>query len=372
MPVEMPIKQHARDPDSFRPLLQDLLHGYFPGRPGLEITRVTTPSGAGVNNETVLIDYRWTNGEDGAVLRLETDDNLFPYPHFDQHFALMQVMREAGEVPVPRAFGLHMDKALLGKPFFLMDHVTGQIPADSPPFHQEGWLADAGESRQRAMWQDLLATMAKLHATPLDKVAFLQRPKLGRTGFEQELHAAFAYSELALEGDRNPIIEAARDWLREHLPDDTPTQLAWGDARPQNVIFRDNKVAALLDWDMSTLGGAEADFAWWAIMDYGSTVAHGITPLPGWGSPEQTIAEYERLTGRKLRHMGYHLVFAAFRAAIIVGRLARMLDRKGICPPTWQAFKQNNNGVQYLASMLGLPPLSADSQAWPGPKITLE
>jgi hypothetical protein len=54
MPVEMPIKQHARDPGSLRPVLQDLLRTHFADRPGLDITRITTPSGAGVNNETVL------------------------------------------------------------------------------------------------------------------------------------------------------------------------------------------------------------------------------------------------------------------------------------------------------------------------------
>jgi aminoglycoside phosphotransferase (APT) family kinase protein len=378
MPVEMPIKQHARDPVSLGPVLRELLRGHFPDRPDLEIEHITTPSGAGVNNETVLVNLTWSgasasgSSRGGAVLRLETDDNLFLFPPFRHHFELMQIMERNGEVPVPHGFGLCLDDAVLGRPFFLMNREDGTVPADTPPFHAAGWLKDAGPSAQHAMWSDLVVTMAKLHATPLDQVDFLQRPALGRTGFEQELAASFEYMDLALEGESNRVLEATRDWLVKHLPDDTPTQLAWGDARPQNIIFRDNRVAALLDWDMASLAGAEADLAWWAIMHYGSTVSHGIPCLPGWSDPEQTIAEYERVSGRRLRHMGYHFVFAAFRGAIIVGRLARMLDCKGICPPTWLDFKHNSNGVQYLASMLGLPPLSADSQPWPGPAIALE
>jgi aminoglycoside phosphotransferase (APT) family kinase protein len=131
-------------------------------------------------------------------------------------------------------------------------------------------------------------------------------------------------------------------------------------------MFREERVVALFDWDMASLGGPETDLAWWTIMDLSMTHSRGIPRLPGWGSPAETMALWEELSGRKLRDMVYHFKFAAFRSAIIVRRLARMLDAKGHLPEQSASWIDNNIGTQYLASMLNLPPRSTDSHAWPG------
>jgi aminoglycoside phosphotransferase (APT) family kinase protein len=131
-------------------------------------------------------------------------------------------------------------------------------------------------------------------------------------------------------------------------------------------MYRDNRVVAILDWDMASLGGAELDLAWWTQMEFGNTLSRGIAPIEGWGSPADTMALWESLAGRKLRDMEWHHVFAAFRAGIIVMRLAKNLKTKGLLPAQSADWEQNNIGIQYLASMLELEPMSATSAEWPG------
>ncbi|MDO7842187.1 phosphotransferase family protein [Sphingomonas immobilis] len=363
----VPTKVHTRDPEALKPVLAELLAAEFPERAALTVTRADAPTGAGVNNETLLLDLAWRGGEGGAVLRIDSADTLFPQPAFDTHIALYQLVAELTDVPVPRAFGLHTDPALFGRPFFFMDRIKGRVPSDQPPFHTEGWVYDLDTAARASMWRQAVAAMAKLHALPLDRLTMLERPALGRSGVEQQFVYKLGYMEWALDGDRHPVLEAAADWLRANLPADAGTGFAWGDARPQNLMFDDGQLVALLDWDMASLGGAEMDFAWWTIMDLSVTHARGVPRLSGWGSPADTMALWEQLSGRKLRDMRWHFAFAAFRAGVIVMRLAKMLDARGHLPAQSMDWKDNNIGIQYLASMLDLPPMSADSRPWPGP-----
>jgi len=217
------------------------------------------------------------------------------------------------------------------------------------------------------MWEDAIAVMARLHETPLEDVAFLDRPALGGTGVEQELHFALRYMDWALAGDSNRVLAAAARWLQDNLPADTGGGLSWGDARPQNLMFREGRVVGLFDWDMASLAGPEADFAWWTLTDLSNTVSRGVPRLPGWGSPAESMARWEDIRGRRLRHMDWHFVFAAFRLGVILMRLAKMLDARGLLPERSQSWKDNNTGIQYCASLIGVPPLSADSLVWPGP-----
>ena len=65
--------------------------------------------------------------------------------------------------------------------------------------------------------------------------------------------------------------------------------LNWGDARLPNLIFRDDRVAAVLDWEMAFLGDPEADLAWWLFLDWQGCDGYGIPRLDGFPSREQTV-----------------------------------------------------------------------------------
>jgi hypothetical protein len=117
---------------------------------------------------------------------------------------------------------------------------------------------------------------------------------------------------------------------------------------------------------MVSLAGAEADLAWWAVTDQNATYACGLPRLSGFGTPRDTFLLWEKLSGRKLQNMDFHLVFAAFRNAILVVRLAMTLDRRGLLPPESAYLLNNNRGIQYLTTMLDLVPLTLVTLPWPG------
>ena len=199
--------------------------------------------------------------------------------------------------------------------------------------------------------------MSKLHQVDVTKFSGLQSTKSGANG----LVACFRYWRRYArwcDASEHSLIHAAKDWLGANLPSlgDIHECLSWGDARLQNLMFDKTRCTALLDWDMLSLAeagaGAEADLAWWTIADHMYTASRGMPRLPGIGSPQATIALWESLTGRKVRHMDWHLVFAAYRQALISIRLRRLAEQAG---DVTVELLEPSVGLQWLACLLNFP-----------------
>ncbi|MEO8142546.1 MAG: phosphotransferase family protein, partial [Sphingomicrobium sp.] len=142
------------------------------------------------------------------------------------------------------------------------------------------------------------------------------------------------------EGDvdagRVPAMDRLVDWLRSNLPPDSgKVAVVHGDFRCDNMIFdvREPRVAAVLDWELSTLGDPAADFVYHLMMyRMPAGMFTGLDGLDfaalGIPSEQDYIAAYCRRTGREtLPHIDYLMVFVMFRLAAIThgirGRLAR-------------------------------------------------
>jgi hypothetical protein len=130
--------------------------------------------------------------------------------------------------------------------------------------------------------------------------------------------------------------------------------LCWGDSRLPNVIFQGTRVAAVLDWEMAFLGDPEADLAWWLFLDWCHSTGYGIPRLEGLPGRDETVARYEELTDRRVEHLRYQEVMAAFRYGVITMRLARLLREANI-PVAGPDMETNNVCTQRLAALLDLP-----------------
>src|SRR6185295_15576045 len=214
----------------------------------------------------------------------------------------------------------------LGAPFFVMEKVDGRIPGDNPPYHAAGWVTEIAPAERAALWWHGLEVLARIHrldwrATGLD---FLSGHMPGPPGVLRQL----AYYERFLawaRGRPQPIAEAALAWLRARVPAEEPVGVCWGDARIGNMIFRDGRCVAVLDWEMATLGNPEQDLGWWLFLDRHHSEGIGLPRLDGFPSREETVARYEELTRRRVRHLEFYELFAGFRFAVIMCRLAQML-----------------------------------------------
>lgn len=366
----LPTKEERRDLEAAKSVLEGWLRARLPERPGLRVTAISMPESGGIANETLLLDAEWdaaaTRRQIGFVARVETRDGLYPATDFANQYRANAIFAGEADIPAAPVIGLEEDRSVLGDAFYVMERLPGRACSDQPPFHGSGWVFDTPAQDRGRMWRAAIACMARVQQVDPARFPFLERPGRGRTGWEQEFDYYCDYRDWALLGERNRIIDQALDWLRANKPAETPTGLSWGDARFGNLLFEGSALTGIVDWDMVSLAGAESDLAWWIVSDLNATHACGLPRLEGFGTPRETIALWEELSGRRARDLDFHLVFAAFRIGIIVVRLAASLHRRGMLPPESEYLMTNNRGIQYLTTMLDLDPVGTITIPWPG------
>jgi aminoglycoside phosphotransferase (APT) family kinase protein len=332
------------------------------GTPSVEVSEITTPSLTGFSSETLLFDATWrTRGTwhtEGFVARVApTGYQIFYEPDFATQFHVMRALATT-EVPVPAVHWYEEDPGLLGAPFFLMDKVEGRVPGDNPPYTQAGWLLEAPAAEQAALWWAGVEAMAAVHRQDWRALGLdvLDKPEWGKAGLDQQLGYYRAFLEWAGQGRPQPTTEAGLAWLEANRPDDDDDRigLCWGDARVGNLLFADGRCAAVLDWEMVTLGNPVQDLAWFLFLDRHHAEGVDAPRLPGFGSREETVARWERLSGRTAEHLDYYEVFAAFRFAVVMIRVAQMIVEYGFLEAD-SDFETNNTVTQLLAKLLHLP-----------------
>jgi aminoglycoside phosphotransferase (APT) family kinase protein/putative sterol carrier protein len=331
----------------------------------VRVENLSVPS-AGLSNETLLCDLRYVqNGtlrRERLVLRLEPAQRLvFPDYDLSVQWRILDALA-ATDVHVPRVRWIEPDAAVLGSPFYVMERVDGVIPSDVPPYHAAGFMTELGPAERAALWWHGLEEMARIHRLDPDALGlgFLAKTRFGTEPLEQELGYWSHYLAWAARGTPQPTTEAALTWLRENRPPSPRRRLCWGDARLPNLIFRGDAVVGVLDWEMAFLGDPAADLAWWLFLDWHHSEGNRIPRLVGLPSREETIARWERLTGLECGDLRYWEIFAAMRFAVIMVRVAAIMQEVGTPTPT-PDFQTNNVPTQHLARLLGLPPPGHDA-----------
>ncbi|GHH93219.1 phosphotransferase family protein [Streptomyces capillispiralis] len=369
MPVPL-----QRDPDLTRAVLTHWFGTRSAEIGAVELGPVTVPKEAGFSGEILLFDAEWT--EAGTRRRralaarvAPTRHRVFPEDFWDDQVRLLRLLGDTG-LPVPRVLWDEPSAAYLGAPFLVMERVDGQVPADLPSYHRQGWLTRLPPADRAAVWNAGVDVLAAVHRLdPKETGAgFLDRPEFGPTGSAQLLGHFTHHLDFYGVADDNTAAAAALDWLRAHVPDDEgPVSLLWGDARIGNIVYAGTRPAALLDWEMAALGPAEADLAWYLHMDRHLSEGIGAPRLPGLPGRAETVARWEERVGRTARDLPYHEVFAAYRFCVVTARVARLLDESGILPPGTD-FPLHRNATALLAKVLEENAQGASSRGY-GPAL---
>jgi len=360
VPEESSLRAGNRDLDALRPIVRDWLAAYLADAASIVKVELTTPGSAGVANETLFVSTKTRDGDGPKyVLRLQGEEHLYPNADIAFHARVAREVANCSAVPVPRIFGIENDKSVLGSRFMVMEWIEGRVPPDVPNYNRGGWLKELNPADQEKIWRDCVEKMAALHAMDPANFQFVKdqmvfqgrRPDECRSGLQTVLKY---WDDFAVwcGANRTPVIKQASAWLWKFLPRGRPDAFSWGDARPPNAIIRDGHCVAILDWDMVSLAGAEADLAWWALADHKHTVTQGISRLPGMGSPAETIRLWESISGRKVQDMDWFLVFAAYRQAQITFRLFSLVYDGDALETDF--FASPGIGFQWLSSLLDL------------------
>jgi aminoglycoside phosphotransferase (APT) family kinase protein len=335
---------------------------------GVTVSGLTQPA-SGFSADTLMFDARWSvNGREqqgGMVARVApTGEALFPAYDLLQEARIIKALGAAGTIPVPTIIGDESDASVLGAPFFVMERIAGRIPPDSPPFTAEGWVFDLSPDQRRRLDENALAALAALHSTDLEQLGLSDLADSGGASKVLDRQLGYWRDFYAWTGGpgSNPVIDAALTWLDDHRPTEAErTVLNWGDARHPNLIFSDDlEVAAVLDWEMASVGSPEIDLGYWIFGVRHHTEGMNV-PLPeGFLDREATIARYEELTGHRVVNLEFYEAFAALRAAIVIGRLAGLMIEAGLLPPD-SNFGQENGATRLLSHTVGIKIAAAES-----------
>jgi aminoglycoside phosphotransferase (APT) family kinase protein len=281
--------------------------------------------GNGLSSETALFEMSVGGTTERYAARLAPMPDVYPvFPEYDIQLQArcMQLARARTSVPAPEVSWVELDAQWLGTQFLVMKRIDGDAPPDLPPYTFEGWVLDAAPGQRASMQQGAVDVLAQLHTINADNadLAFLARPEHGKTALEQQLGHERAYYEWARADERYPLIERTFAWLDQHFPDEGSAVLNWGDARLGNMLFRDFKPVAVLDWEMATVGPREVDLAWMIFLHaFFADIALrlGLPGVPGFMDRVDVIAAYEKASGHTVRALEWFEVFAALRFAIV-------------------------------------------------------
>ena len=231
-----------------------------------------------------------------------------------------RVMRAlaGSSVPVPQMVALCEDDDVLGAPFYVMAKVDGTA------YNRAAQLAPLGAARTRAISERMVDTLVDLHAVDHEAV--------GLTGFgrpEGYVARQVARWKAQLASSRSrplPGIDELVTRLEATVPGRSDATIVHGDYRLDNLLVRDDRVVAVLDWEMSTLGDPLADLA--VLLAYhqlaetapdaGDVLVTDAPLAPGHLTRREIVERYAAASGRDVSALDFHLSLAFFKLAVIL------------------------------------------------------
>jgi aminoglycoside phosphotransferase (APT) family kinase protein len=268
--------------------------------------------------------YYLTAGGKEYVMRRKPPGKLLPSAHaVDREYRVITALGTTG-FPVPRTYALCQDDSVIGTWFYVMDCVHGRVITDPA-------VPGLTPRERGAIYESLATTLARLHTVDWQALGLAD---FGRPGnyFARQIHR-WAQQYRASETEKIEAMERLIEWLPEHIPASDEVALVHGDFRLGNVIVHptEPRVAAVLDWELSTLGHPLADLAYNCLPYRFTREWEGLADkdLAALGLPTEReyVAAYCRRAGREgIPDWEFCLAFAMFRlSAIAQGIMGRVV-----------------------------------------------
>ncbi len=285
--------------------------------------------GGAIETPTLL-----AGGTQNILLRFERGGRRFvlrrPPPHLRRNSnetmrreaRVLAALRDT-DVPHPRLIAASPETDVIGAAFYLMEPIEGFNPTQGlPPYHA------SDPAVRRAMGFSLVDSIAALGRVDHRAVGLedFGRPEgyLERQ-VERWRSQLDGYSEL--EGYPGPDIPGVGDvasWLEANRPAVFEPGILHGDYHLGNVMVRYDApdLAAIVDWELSTIGDPLLDLGWllatWPDPEVPATSVVGVQPWDGFPKAEELVERYRQGTTRDLSHVGWYEVLACYKLGIIL------------------------------------------------------
>jgi aminoglycoside phosphotransferase (APT) family kinase protein len=227
------------------------------------------------------------------------------------------------DVPHTSAIGMCEDTSVLGRAFYLMGFVDGWSPME-----QRGWAPpfDTDLEARAGLGYQLAEGIALL-----SKVDWREKglQGLGRPdGFHDRQVDRWTTFFERINGRKLDGMDVATAWLRAHRPIDYIPGIMHGDYQFANVMYKDGepaRLAAIVDWEMGTVGDPKLDLGWMIQSWPEDTMAAGASgssyvDLRGMPSRSQVLAHYAEVSGRQVDDVDYYVILAKWKLAIVLER----------------------------------------------------
>jgi aminoglycoside phosphotransferase (APT) family kinase protein len=269
--------------------------------------------------------YEIRRGDESCVIRIppaaappDRDEGIL------REWRIVQAL-DGSDVPHTPAVGVCEDASVLGRPFYLMGFVDGWSPMGlvdkrwPEPFDTD-LGARAGLGYQLAEGIALLS-----------KVDWRARglEGLGRPDnfHERQVDRWTSFFERIKIRDLDGM-DVASAWLHAHKPIDYIPGVMHGDYQFANVMFEHGapaQLAAIVDWEMGTVGDPKLDLGWmvqgWPEDTSAPAAAtSGYVNMQGMPSKDQVVAHYAEVSGRQVDDLDYYVILAKWKLAIVLER----------------------------------------------------
>lgn len=299
-------------PDRIRPYITERL----PGAKDLMLDRIERIT-VGWSHETWLFDAHWTeSGEprsQGFCLRRDPGNALLRHlSDLGDQFRVLQCL-EGTALQTPKPFWYEPDLSVLGAPFLIMEKVEGHCPS---AWSHEGRSFYQGAAERGTLPTSFTDTLTCLHTLDWKTAGldFLGVPAAGTNEFA--LGEICKWQELidASACEPEPVLTDLICWLEANAPITKRLTLVHGAYRTGNLLVHDDRISAVLDWELETIGDPMYDVAY-VLTDLnreGDDLLSNLVPR------DQFYRRYEDATGFTIDEDAcryYELLYAMRTAA---------------------------------------------------------
>ena len=286
----------------------------LPGSGPVEVERLAE----GHSNLTFVL----RRGGREMIMRRPPLGPLLPTAHDVIREAKVMSLLAGTGVRVPEVLGWCADDDVIGAPFYVMDRVPGMVIREVLP-------PSVSVPEQRAIGLDLVRALGEVHLAPWEPFVeagigkpsgYLERQLRRWVGQREGIQAAVAAA--GGQARELPDYDALRDWLRAGLPDEQPPAVVHGDYKLDNVILDGSRVAAIVDWEMATVGDPRADLGYllsmWPEEGEVSPLSQLIAWGPGFPTRAELVEQWAQTTGRDPGDTTWFTVLAVWKLAILL------------------------------------------------------
>ncbi len=291
-------------PDEYLPLLQSYIATAYPERFTLRVTDLVSKN-SGWESDVYSFTVTW--GPPSQRIREELILRIYPgndaYEKSQKEYNALALLRSV-DYPVPRIDKLERDASPFGKPFLIMERISGR-PMWHMMFHSAPWT-------RKKLMRLFCGLFVRLHTT--DWRSHVPDPLKYEPGGDtslvgRQLGLWESYIEPML--DKIGGFTTNWEWLLAHQDNvvSRRASLVHWDFHPENMLLKKDGTAVVIDWTGFDLSDYRFDLAWTLLLI--SSNEH-----PRWRIP--LLREYEHLAGHVVEDLEFFDVAACVRRLLSV------------------------------------------------------